>query len=143
MRLITRLYSVHLNPKAPRPYESPVFVPEGFNVYAFLFHIFWALYHRIWLQAFIILGLLIAVQIASAYGDLSRTSTIILDLGIRLMIGMAANDLRRDTLDKRGWVVSDVVIADSLLDAERRYYDRHLGHIAASVRGNTTGTAYA
>jgi hypothetical protein len=143
MRLLTRLYSVHLNPREARPYESPVFVPEGFNFYAFFFHIFWALYHRIWLPAFIIFGLLVCVQLASTFADLSRTSTFILDLGIRLMIGMAANDLRRDTLEKRGWVISDVVIADSLLDAERRYYDRHLGHIAASLRPVPAGTVTA
>lgn len=141
MQFMTRLYSVHLNPKDPRPYESPVFVPEGFNFYAFVFGFLWALYHRIWLPAFIFIGLSVCVKVAAEYGDLSLPSTFILDLGIRLMIGMAANDLRRDTLEKRGWVTSDVVIADSLLEAERRYYDRHLGHIAATLRPAQTAHA--
>lgn len=134
MQFMTRLYSVHLNPKEARPYESPVFVPEGFNFYAFIFGAFWALYHRIWLPAAIFIGLTICVKLASSYGELSIASTFILDLGIRLMIGMAANDLRRETLEKRGWITSDVVIAGNLLEAERRYYDRHLGVIASSMR---------
>lgn len=140
---MTRLYSVHLDPKLARPYEAPVFVAEGFNFYAFIFGFFWALYHRIWLPAFLFFGLSICVRLASHYGDLTLLSSFVLDLGIRLMIGMAANDLRRDTLEKRGYIISDVVISDSLLDAERRYYDRHLGQIAASMHAASPLGAHA
>ena len=52
-----KLYSVQVNPSSARPYETAEFVPEGFNFFAFAFGPLWALYHRLWVLAFILVCL--------------------------------------------------------------------------------------
>ena len=42
------------------------------------------------------------------------------------MIGMSANDMWRAQLERKGWIMSEVVVAYSELEATHRYYERHL-----------------
>ena len=51
---------------------------------------------------------------------------MVLNLGIRLLVGFQANDARRIALTKRGYIVADMVAAHTLLHAEQRFYDRYL-----------------
>ena len=46
----TKIYTVHVNPDLPQAYEKPVFIREGFNIYALIFLFVWAFYHRLWLH---------------------------------------------------------------------------------------------
>ncbi len=121
-----RLYSVHIDPQAKRPYETAVFVPEGFNIYAFIFTELWALYHRLWLLAFIITLLFVLIFTLGRDYGFHLMSTTILQMGIRLMIGFQANDVLRSHYEKKGYVFVDMVAAHSQLEAELRFYDRYL-----------------
>jgi hypothetical protein len=129
-----RIYSVHLNPRDANPYESAVFIAEGFNLYAFIFTGFWALYHRLWWMALLFFTLHMGSGHYGAAVGLSVTSVGVLEFGFRLMIGLSANDMWRTQLEKRGWVMSDVVVAYSQLEATHRYYERHLQGLMPASR---------
>lgn len=125
-----KLYSVHINPEAKRPYETAVFIPEGFNFLAFIFTELWALYHRLWLLAFIITMLFVIIYVLGQDYGFQIMSTFVLQLGIRLMIGFQGHDVLRDYYEKKGYMFVDMVAAHSLLEAELRFYDRYLPRYA-------------
>lgn len=121
-----RLYSVHVDPSAPRPYETAEFVPEGFNFWAFAFGAMWALSQRLWVLAFILICLNATLAGMTQYFGFSPLSIYVLQMGLQLMVGFQANDTRRIALTKRGYIVADLVAAHTLLHAEQRFYDRYL-----------------
>ncbi len=121
-----KVYSVHLNPKDDSPYEDALFIPEGFNFYAFVFTGFWALAKKNWWMAVLFFLLHFGSGVYGAWVGLSASSIVFLEFGFRLMIGLSANDLWRSILERKGWVTSDVVVAYSELEATHRYYERHL-----------------
>jgi hypothetical protein len=139
---LDRLYSVHLDPKDPRPYESAVFIPEGFNWRVFALSFFfiaflWPLYHRMFIVGAIFFALTALAFFLGFYVEMNFYAWRVLQIGVGVMMAVSANDLRRDHLEKSGYVTSDVVIASSLLEAERRFFDRHLGHIETQMRRQT------
>lgn len=121
-----RLYSVHVDPTAPRPYETAVFVAEGFNIWAFVFGIMWSLYQRLWILAFVLLIINVTLSGMAEHLGFSPLSIYVLQMGIQLMVGFQGNDSRRIALAKRGYIVADMVAAHTLLHAEQRFYDRYL-----------------
>jgi hypothetical protein len=127
-----RIYTVHINPSRPHPYEEAEFVDEGFNRWAFIFTGVWALYHRLWWQALalFVFGFIMVNIIAS--GTLSAFGAVIIDFGVRLLIGYHANEWRRRKLAKRGYLTADITSGESLLRAEQRFFDRYFAlHPAA------------
>ena len=61
-----RFYTVHILPGDPDPGDSIVLVEEGFCWPAFLLSPLWALWHRLWLVAAILLGAGAIVSAAAA-----------------------------------------------------------------------------
>ncbi len=121
-----KVYSVHLNPREKNPYENAAFIAEGFNLYAFIFTGFWAIFKGNWWMAVLFFGLHLGSGVYGNFIGLSAPSIAFLELGFRIMIGLSANDLWRAMLERKGWVTSDVVVAYSELEATHRYYERHL-----------------
>jgi hypothetical protein len=132
-----KIYTVLLNPTDKNPFESAQFIAEGFNLYAFIFSGFWALSHRMWWMA----ALFFTLHLGSGYfGNmigLSASSILFLELGFRVMIGLSANDLWRMTLERKGWITSDVIVAYSELEATHRYLERHLSGVKSPIAGAT------
>lgn len=126
-----KLYSVHVDPEAKRPYETAVFIPEGFNIYAFIFTEFWALYHRLWILAFVITMIFVLIYVLGNDYGFHSASTFILQLGIRIMMGLQGNDVVRDRYKRKGYMFVDMVAAHSRLEAELRFYDKYLPHYHA------------
>lgn len=121
-----RIYTVHLNPRLPRPYESARFVEEGFCFTAFFFSVLWMLYHRLWwpLAATIAVNIIIFdLQNGGVFSPLERG---IVQLGIHVFIGFQANDWLRAKLARKGLTLSDIVAGESPLRAQQRYFERQL-----------------
>ena len=130
------IYSVHVNPASKQPLEDAVFIREGFSKGAFFLHFFWALYHRMWEAAGVFF---VAVAIAGVIADeftKSGDSRTFITFGILTIIGLTANDFRQYTLRKRGWITTDLIVAESELQATQRFYDRHIGKHAAPLFQN-------
>jgi len=126
-----RIYTVHINPKLPAPYENPVFVQEGFNFMAFIFSGFWTLYHRLWWPLFAIIVCNLMIMQMFDNGTINLISRSILETGLMLLVAFEANDWRRNGLARRGYVIADIVTGDCLIRAEQRFFDRYFAQTPA------------
>lgn len=100
-----RAWTVHLPPEAASS-RPPLLLREGFSFWAFLFGPFWLLAHRCWLAGLAALLLMVALGfLPGAWGAL-------LPLGLNLLLGFHAQDLRRWTLGRRGWRLAHVVLGE-------------------------------
>ena len=100
------------------------FVKDGFSWVALFFAPLWALYHGLWL----VLGAWVVVSLAiGAIGDLvSMGAGQVLSLAFSLLFALEANQLRRWTLQRRGWELAGIVVGRDREDYERRYFERLL-----------------
>ncbi|MGE0754830.1 MAG: DUF2628 domain-containing protein [Alphaproteobacteria bacterium] len=121
-----KLYTVHIDPEDPPPHGNPVFIREGFNIYAFLFVPFWALYNRLWLVAAVLIGLQVLFLGLAQEHIISHVSKNLLYFVIQVLIGFHANDLLRSRLQRKGFVLADVAAGENQLRAEQRFFERYL-----------------
>jgi hypothetical protein len=119
-----RLYTVHVLPGDPDPGETIVLVEEGFCWPAFLLSPLWALWHRLWLVALLLLAVGAAVSGAAYLLGPDPISHGAASLGTAVLIGYFANDLRRWTLERRGYRLDKVVSGAGADEALGRYLDR-------------------
>lgn len=108
-----------------------VFVRDGFALLAFIFPVFWFLWHRIWLWA---LGF-IAIAIGSNLlmeADGWLVTGLCLWLAASLFAGLEGRNLRVERLAARGWRLSNVVRADGIAEAELRHFGKSDGEPAGA-----------
>ena len=128
-----KIYTVHLKPDADNDIERLRFVSEGFNLYAFFFTIFWALYMRMWRFAGVLLLLNAAVALSLwSFGEFLPPTTNICQFGLQLWSGFAANDFLRAELRRRGFITYALVSGENELRAEQRFFDRHAVQLSAT-----------
>ena len=94
-----RIWTAHLKPNA-----APVLVREGFSLGALVFGPLWLAVHRAWVPAAFTLAAWIAIGTLTT-GDLRDT----LLLGLLLLQGVSGHDLRRWSLERRGFTLAQVV----------------------------------
>ncbi len=125
----TKIYTVHVDPDLPQAYEKPVFIREGFNIFALMFMFVWALYHRLWFHAVA----LFCVQAGLMYLDkeavFSPATIAILYFAFQLLVGFHANDWLRSRLQRKGYITADITTGESLLRAEQRFFERHFAAV--------------
>ena len=118
-----RVYTVHLRRQGLDPDRDIVLVKEGFCWPALFFSLLWALWCRLWWVALGLLVVEVMLSGAVALLGLDPLSEIAMSLGCAVIVGYVANDLKRWTLRRRGFVEVAVVVADGRDAAERRFYD--------------------
>jgi hypothetical protein len=104
--------------------DKIAFVRDGFHVWAMVLGPLWLLWHRLWLA---LIGWIIfsgALDIVMVRLGLGRTSLLLADLVVALLMGFEAATLRRWTLSRRNWRQLDIVVADGEEAAERRFFER-------------------
>jgi len=129
-----RIYSVHIRRDGLDPDRDIVLVKEGFSWPAALFAPLWALWSELWIVAtgmvlFIAGGAAIVVSLG--FGSVASTW---LSVGLAVLVGFLANDLLRDALERRGFVLRDVVVAANKDSAAFRFFDRN-PELASIVMG--------
>lgn len=97
-----------------------VFVKEGFCWPGLLVPLPWLLYRRIWIVAILAAGAIAALVLAGKT-DLLPFAIAFALLG-RFAIGIFGNDLRRRSLEARGFAFRGVVEGGSRDEAEIRYF---------------------
>lgn len=103
------IYTAMLKPDA-----EPVLVKEGFSWGALFLGPFWLAAHRAWIAAAVVL----AAEILG--GLVPAPASGVAAIGFALIVGFAGNDLRRWTLENRGYALVHVVSARSSDDAFTR-----------------------
>jgi len=123
-----RVFTVHLRRTADplfTPDLGAEFVREGFNKWALLFTWIWALSAGLWIPAAILFAAEIALALALEAVGLDVRGQLVASTGWHVMVGFMAEDLRRWSLRLRGFALADVVAAESLAAAERRYFEHN------------------
>lgn len=99
-----RVWTVHL-----RQGHETILVREGFAWLAFLFPAVWFLVNRMWLV--LVLYLALGALLGAATQALPEAVVAAGALTVQLLVGFHARDLRRWTLERRGWRLLGVVAA--------------------------------
>lgn len=121
-----KIYTVHNKPGSRVQEDMPLFIRDGFNIFAFVFTLFWALYHRLWKVAALVFAFNVGVGFMQEAGFISEASGVVLLLAAQIFMGLEGNDWRRAALQKRGYITEGIVTGDSLLRAEQRYFDQRV-----------------
>jgi Protein of unknown function (DUF2628) len=121
---MTRIYTVHVRAWAASDDRDAVFIREGFSWGAFFFSVIWALVHRMWLAAVVMLAASVALDIATDLLDLDIVTETAFAVALALIFGWEANDWRRRALERRGFVTAGIVAGRNRLEAEQRFFSR-------------------
>lgn len=125
-----KIYTVHLDAKHPQAIDKAVFMKEGFSFYAFLFHFFWLLYHRVWVKGGIVFAVFLLFSVLEMRGIIPPEHSAILQLGLQVYVGFLASDWRRRALEKTGYSFAGVSSGRDEIDAQQRFFDRYT-HVPA------------
>ncbi len=126
------IFSVHIRDSDVKP--CLVVVKEGFSWGAALFGFLWAPFVGAWGLAAFLLVVEGIIEIWMKALLLSPIQLTVVHLGQAVIIGLAANELRRVFLAWRGVVEADVVMASGREEAERNYLEDHPDFAARLLR---------
>ena len=100
------------------------FVRDGFHVWAVVLGVVWLAWHRLWLALIGWVVLIIVIDVGLVRLGVGGPSIFLVDGLLALLLGFEAASLERWTLSRRSWRQIDIVVADDLEAAERRFFDR-------------------
>ena len=109
-----RFWTAHIRAGA-----APVLVREGFSWGALLLGPLWLAVHRAWIAAVLALSAFVVIVVLSKDGAAAALLTTLM-----MLLGLSGHDLRRWSLDYRGYLLAQVVVARDELDALARLLDR-------------------
>ncbi len=120
------MYTVHESPRSgeARRAESFKFVRDGFHWWAFLLAPLWMVWHGLWLVFVATVVLVGLLNWGLARLGVSDGALFFVNILVLLLIGLEASTLRRWTLSRWKWRLIDVVSADTMEGAERRFFDK-------------------
>jgi hypothetical protein len=98
---------------------APVLVREGFSWGALLFGPVWLAAHRAWIAAILTAAATVLIVVLTSDGVAAA-----LILALVLLLGFSGHDLRRWSLDHRGYLLAQIVTGRSELEALERLLTR-------------------
>lgn len=101
--------------------DGLVCLADRFNWLAFLLPPIWAMSKGLWGVLGIMLALIVGLAFASQVLEYPIFTVWILGAW---WLGFEANALQGASLKKRGWQENGIFVADSLMQAERKYFGR-------------------
>lgn len=96
-------------------------VKEGIAWWALVFPALWLLYHRLWLALIGYLVLVTVVETALALAGYWQVATWCA-LAFNVLLAFEANNLRRWTLERKGYVMTGAVSGRDLTECELKYF---------------------
>ena len=115
------LYSIYARRESKNP--DLIIIKQGFSLWALVFNFFWAIYHKMWVVA-------ILIMLANFIVFLMSDAEILLIIeyfkyAIQFFVfGFFATELRELYARKQGMELDDVILANSEEDAESKYIMR-------------------
>jgi hypothetical protein len=109
-----KFWSAHV-----RAGTAPVLVREGFSWGALIFGPIWLAVHRAWIPAAISLAAFVIVGFMTQ--DAVQAALL---AALIVLLGLSGYDLRRWSLDQRGFLLAQVVTGSSELDALAHLLER-------------------
>jgi hypothetical protein len=114
------IYTV-LEPPEGQP-DLVAFVPEGFAWGGFVFTFSWALWHRLWVVAALLLALTAGLSAAANLELLGPGLASLLQFVIALLYGFEARELQLSSLERAGFRRAGLITASSVEAAELAYF---------------------
>ena len=119
-------YTVHEPDDAPADpalrADGVAFVKEGVAWWALFLPVIWMLYHRMWIVLAIFVALLLGIHVVLALASIGDPVAFLCTLTVSILFAVQANDLRRWTLERRGYRMTGAVSGDGLEDCELKYF---------------------
>ena len=119
----TKIYTVYEKPELEEPSARVMLVREGFSWLALIFGLLWLLARGLWVASLVYAVALAVLVYLAQYAGMDDDALTLIPLFAQLVLGFVANDLQRESLQRRGYRFTGVVAAESVLAATRRYYD--------------------
>ena len=126
-----RIYLVHISTKVDERKQMPIILRDGFSCPAFLFTAVWAVWHKLWKQAVMIILIWVAGGSFLHYLGAADFLYFLAFLGFALMVGFIANGFLSKALCRRGFQLVGLVAAKNSEFAFRRW-----ATITALEKGN-------
>lgn len=98
---------------------APILVREGFSWGALIFGPLWLAAHRAWIAAALSLAAFILIVFLATDGIAAALLTTLV-----VLLGLSGHDLRRWSLDLRGYLLAQVLVASNELEALERLLER-------------------
>ncbi len=121
------VYTVHAPITAGadlRATDRFVFVRDGFHFWAMVFGVLWLAWQRLWLATIGWIVVMAAIDVAMVKLGIGSATIFFADGLLALLLGFEASSLQRWTLSRRSWRQLDIVVADDIEAAERRFFER-------------------
>lgn len=119
-----RTFTVHELSGAPADGRGIVFVREGFSWPAAIFTLFWLLAKRLWIAAACWFALSVAVMFLGVVLGATEGLMFVVNIVMQGCLAVAAHDIERWTLARRGYREVGVAAGDDLMAAERDFFRR-------------------
>jgi hypothetical protein len=116
-----------------------VFIRDGFRLWAAVLGVVWLAWQRLWLATIGWIIVMAVVDVALVKMGLESGTIFLADCLLALLLGLEASSLQRWTLSRRNWRQLDIVIADDIEAAERRFFERWNGR-RGSLGANQSST---
>ena len=115
------------------------FIRDGFALLGLLFPFFWLLWHRLWIEAVVVLAVLLCIGAAGELIGWTLTA-MLLSFLVSLYVGLDGSALRQWALRRRGWRESAVIDASDEDEAMTRYFadDEHVANYVQAHSAPTT-----
>jgi hypothetical protein len=117
-----KIFTIHEKPETHEPTERVVLVREGFSYAALAFHVLWLAANRLWLAGFIYAAASVTLMVIGHAIGLPPITTVMLQLLLQALLAANAYDITRWQLKRQGYRFTGVLVADSAIAAEQRYY---------------------
>ncbi len=115
------LYCIYIDRKNEA--LNPVVIKQGFSLWALVFNLFWAFYHRMWLVAGLVIVTNLIMFSFSGAEDIHIMELIKYVIEI-FMFGFFSTELREFYAKKQGMQLDDIIVANSEEEAELKYMMR-------------------
>ena len=116
-------FSVFAPPDAQLAPEKIVFLRDGFSTPAFLLGPVWLLWKRAWLPAATVIALMSLLPLLAKL-EASLLLPGFLGLALAVWLGFEGRQILAWSLRRRGYVESDLVVAENEEEAEEVYFAR-------------------
>jgi len=121
------VYTVHAPLAAGADLRSTdrfVFIRDGFHFWAAVLGAVWLAWHRLWLAMLGWIVLMIALDMVLVRTGIGGGTIAAIDLLFAILLGLEASSLKRWSYSRGNWRQLDIVVADDLDAAERRFFER-------------------
>jgi hypothetical protein len=117
-------FSVFLPPGANSTPEKIVFLRDGFSSAAFILGPVWLLWKQAWLPAAAVVAILSLMPLLANLPGVSPLLPGFLGMALAVWLGFEGREILGWSLKRRGYVESDVIVAENEEEAEEVYFAR-------------------